>query len=249
MQITTLYSCPTKASFAGCSLEERKRFSESHCVVPISVGQPYHEFEKFEATINLINKSFKQCTIVVGDTLQRHNIATRYDVSLEKAHIMAKKTGDAWINRNAPFYQRLTIPYSIIRWDHWLHSSHYPINREKIDKLYEINPVYKRAFDLNIENFLNRCKERGDKIIDETLLKNNCLNYLKEECAVVIDWPNFGYNFWVYPRYIGEAMDLTLQLFLNPGKQIMLAIPLRFRKRENAKKPNSLINSQQYTAA
>ena len=248
MQITTLYSCPTKASFAGCPLEERKRFSKSHCVVGISVGQLYHEFEKFEATINLINKSFKQCTIVVGDTLQRHNIAARYDVSLEKAYIMAKKAGDAWINRNTMFYQRLTIPYTITRWDYWLRSPHYFLTHEKINKFCDINPFYRRAFDLNIKTYLDRCRERGDKITNEDQLKDNCLNYLKEECAVLIDWASRGCNYFIYPRYIGEAMDITLQTFVNREKSIMLPVSLRFKKRENANRYSSEINFTQRTA-
>ena len=33
------------------------------CILTISVGQNVHEGEKIKATLNLINKNFKKCTI------------------------------------------------------------------------------------------------------------------------------------------------------------------------------------------
>ena len=46
----------------------------SSCIVYISIGQPYHEKEKFLATMDLVNRTFSACHIVVCDTLQRHTL-------------------------------------------------------------------------------------------------------------------------------------------------------------------------------
>ena len=45
-----------------------------HCCLAISVGQPYHEGIQLETAVNLIDNTFTQCTIVLGDSLQRHNL-------------------------------------------------------------------------------------------------------------------------------------------------------------------------------
>ena len=50
----------------------QKDLKQSACILPISVGQQYHEGDKFAATIELINVTFGECTIVIADTLGRH---------------------------------------------------------------------------------------------------------------------------------------------------------------------------------
>ena len=44
------------------------------CTLGISVGQPYHEGEKFAATVEWAARHFEEIVVDVSDTLQRHRL-------------------------------------------------------------------------------------------------------------------------------------------------------------------------------
>ncbi|MBN1684433.1 MAG: hypothetical protein JW855_03230 [Gammaproteobacteria bacterium] len=110
-----------RAKFIGAG-HLKHEFPHSTCIVPISVGQEYHEGEKFEAAIDLINRSqFKTCTIMVCDLLQRHNLQI-YDENLDDKTASEKmvQEGKAWLERNNEYINRLEIPHFVDTWDTWL---------------------------------------------------------------------------------------------------------------------------------
>src|SRR5688572_6281343 len=65
--------------------------------LPISVGQSYHEGEKFKATLRWLQPRFKKIVICVNDTLQRHNFS---NISDNEAFFKAEAAGREWIERN-----------------------------------------------------------------------------------------------------------------------------------------------------
>lgn len=146
-----------KASFKDCPIKDRDLFSSSSCLLTISVGNSNHEGEKFNATINLVNKSFKSCTIMVGDVLQRHNISvTVPNVNEQKAYDMALSRGTMWVERNKKIYEQLTIPYNIIRWNKWLAHHNFKDRLIKVDQLYQNNIDYSSSIDASIQDYLQR---------------------------------------------------------------------------------------------
>ena len=54
------------ARFVGVHKEIRREFKNAGCLLVISVGQLYHEREKFDAAIKLVNKNFAFCDILVN---------------------------------------------------------------------------------------------------------------------------------------------------------------------------------------
>lgn len=56
-----------KANLTNIGNVSDKKFDS--CLITISVGQIVHEGEKFKAVLELVNNSFKKCTIAVCDTL------------------------------------------------------------------------------------------------------------------------------------------------------------------------------------
>ena len=74
----------------------------------ISVGQPYHEGDKFAATVEWSARHFKNLHILVADTLQRHN---------ELADWFAR--GGAWIERNQLEWATCGREVTVSRWDEW----------------------------------------------------------------------------------------------------------------------------------
>jgi len=111
-------------------------------VLFISVGQAYHEQGKFVATIELINKyQFEVCDIMMADTLQRYNYHGK--MSTHESYLYTRQAGDAWLQRSAYALSKLTIPYTITRWDDLINHQDYAQLRMQIDDAYDRDSEYK----------------------------------------------------------------------------------------------------------
>ena len=222
-----------KASFRACAIDDRKKFYKSTCILPISVGQPVHENEKFFATLKLINSKFKRCTLLVDDTIQRFTLQIgNPTLTIDKAYKQAIELGDLWMKRNQHIYTQLTIPYTIKRWDYWRNLPEYITCYKKVEEFYNNDAQYKQAIHDNVEEFVTRCIQRlnVDKI-DKDQAFNNCLLYLKEECAVMSLWMKDKYDFEVYPAGRNKAMSATYEKIIKPANPDLLrSVALRFKK-------------------
>ncbi|HYF97613.1 MAG TPA: hypothetical protein VD770_01375 [Coxiellaceae bacterium] len=218
-----------KASFRECPISDRKNFKQSHCLLPISVGQPIHEASKFLATIRLINSAFQKCTILVDDTVQRHTLKI-YNPNDSNAELYQKALleGDLWLARNKSALKMLNIPHDIMRWDQWYAHSKFNAQLAQIENLYETSEVYRDAINLNIKDYLERQINR-DFNYDYAFLC--CLDYLKEECAVMTLWTEGSYDFEVYPHGRNKAMAATYEYLIQPLHPALLrSVALRFKK-------------------
>lgn len=220
-----------KASFKDCALEDRRNFIHSKCLMPISVGQKIHEGEKFAAAVNLINRSFNSCTILVDDTIQRHTMKIEKNENHDVLFARALEEGDVWLKRNGNVINSINIPHQVIRWNRWLDDPDYPALLKKIEQTYSQNEEFKNAVDNNIHTFLKRYRIRINKHIDYENSFSCCLDYLMEECACMCLWPKEGFHFEVYPTGRNEAMNKTYELFIKPSMPNLLkSVSLRFKK-------------------
>lgn len=218
-----------KASFKDCPIHERNKFKDSHGMLLISVGKGYHEAGKFIATINLVNNQFKTCTIMVCDVLQRHNFIAKENDSDEINYQLALKQGDEWLDRNYEIYSKLSIPYKIDRWESWLNHPDYIKNREFIDKMYEMNSDFKSAIQHSAEEYIARVVNREDVNVDELYLR--CIQYLKEECAVMLLWASVDYHYAIYPTRLIEALRVTYEKLIRPyNPRLLIPVALRFKR-------------------
>lgn len=224
-----------KASFKDCSIEDRNRFSKSRCIMPISVGQKVHEGAKFIATLNLINRSFQHCDILIDDSIQRYTYMIGTGLSEEKAYGQAITEGDSWIDRNIQFYSKLTISHRIIRWDDWTSMKMYQFFNKQIIDLYNNNLTYQTAFNQNIHLFLERFKANSDLVFNYDEAYSLCQRYLLEECSVMCLWAEQGYDFEVYPNGRNNAMAATFEFLISQAYPNKLhSVSLRFKKYSKA---------------
>lgn len=218
----------TKASFR-CRKEIKDQLQGRDCIVYISVGQPYHEGEKFIATMDLVNRTFKSVMIVVCDTLQRHTLQIQNPMmSEQEAHRNAFLEGHAWLKRNRFAYAYLTIDYKITRWDNWLHKSDYLNYLEQVQVLYETNKDYQNAITTTIHKYLSRQGVDQDQRAFAL-----CEKYLLEECPILVPlWAKTGVEFVIYPHVRTPAMALTYDFFVGNTLQSNLQqVALKFSKR------------------
>jgi signal transduction histidine kinase len=206
----------------------KKELKESSCILPISVGQAVHEYEKFSATLQTVNHYFKKCYIIVGDTLQRHTMSI-YSDGLTGADLYneAKQLGDEWLCRNLPMIQReLKIPYEISRWDEWLAYGRFKENHKIITELYQNDPEYQNVIHDSARAFWNRAKSR-DANLNKEVVYDRSISYLLEECACIPQWVDLNAQYNIYsnlPRSIHVSVET-----LEPEKSKSLLYQLRLK--------------------
>ena len=166
-------------------------FCNASCGLPISVGQPYHEGGKFEATISLINKYFSKCVILLCDSLQRHTMMIYGNYSEDTAYEKAISEGDLWLARNKDRYAGLSMPLEIHRWDRWHKSANYVYYNNIIEGLYKENMEFRNAVYCCAKKFVNHHMQLYGKEIllpryDEAI--KLCTSYLKEESSILLMW-------------------------------------------------------------
>lgn len=145
----------------------------------ISVGQPYHEGEKFRCTIDWAKHRYGKVIVLVNDSLQRFNYMFEEGLSEKDAHSKALSEGTQWIARNMAAIASLPN-FEIYRWDAWKRSQGYFSDLQKTKILYEQNPQFKQAINKSIEDIWQRKNidaDRKDKFFSVSR------DYLLEETA------------------------------------------------------------------
>lgn len=236
-EMPTRTSSPVRAVFK-CPEEYKSKFKDSHCLLTISVGQEVHEYSKFYETIQLVNNHFKQCTILVDDSLQRHTLSLLYNASAKELYDQSIAEGTRWIERNQTIYKELNIPYNVIRWDKWLNHMSYNEKRQSLLHAYNTDPDYKKEIERSIDDFIARYLRREAKNphITLTKLREVCFTYLLEECTALCLWEEDDYNFEVYPSKRNAAMSITHEKFINSrGKYLLCPVAIKFKNRKQLK--------------
>ncbi len=163
-------------------------------IMPISIGQPYHEGEQLAATVESINHTFSEgcCVVAVADALQRFTLQIKENLSAEEALKKAVRNGEEWLARNQETLQKLKL-YRIIRWEEWTTTSSFQEKHQAVRALYDDqkNQNLRSAIDKVIGKFLAMLARdphvRGYNIESATAL---CRSYIIEETAVIWCWLN-----------------------------------------------------------
>jgi tRNA-dependent cyclodipeptide synthase len=212
---TLLQQKTVKATFVRVG-KLRDIFPNSHGVIAVSVGTSAFEGEKFKALMALVNRHFKAVDIAVNDTLQRHTLAIRENLSVCSTQQKAYTAGLIWIEKNKAILESLSIPYKIVRWDKWLLNPHYNTHRQEVMKLYQHDPVYKHSMENTIKDYLAR-HSISDGSVEYELAFTHCLNYLVEECAIIMGmWIQEKYQFVIYVGDILEVLATSHDHFVKP---------------------------------
>ena len=179
---------------------DREKISRSTVLLMISVGQYYHEGEKFEKTVLKLGKRCKDCVVMVNDTLQKYTLKIGSKQTLEQLSHIAKHAGDMWIYRNQPALDKMGVPYIFKRWEDWLNCTDYNEAREQVDSLYNYDNNFRQAIKATTDRFIERyIKRKEGTTFDIEYEKQLCLEYKLEDCAVIIPlWSNKGYKYYLY---------------------------------------------------
>jgi len=146
----------------------------------ISVGQPYHEGEKFRCTVEWAKHRHSKIVILVNDSLQRFNYMFEEGMSEKEAHHVSTLEGTKWLSRNMNVISSLP-DFEIYRWDEWKQGKDYSTDLHKSRELYKNNPEFRNAIDGAISEIWQR-KNLPDHRKNEFF--DISRDYLLEETAV-----------------------------------------------------------------
>jgi hypothetical protein len=181
-------------------------------ILLVSVGKENFEGESINAAVNMINDEFKECVIVIADTLQRYNIATEKEISLQQAYDESLVKGDEWLARHEScFKNNFKIPYKIIRWDSFITDPDFQEREKNFLSIIETNSILAQAMDKSTEEYGNRLQNRFDENHYNQIVarhKQNCFSYLKEECVAIT----------LFPKKIGFVDKIAPSTIVYPGK-------------------------------
>lgn len=213
-------------------------------IIAVSVGAEYHEGKQFLALIKALNKLSKKitaCTIVLGDTLQRHNYILNSKISKRRAFIMSQSAGDQWIVRNSEYLEKLELPYQVKRWNLWLNDPNYKAAFSKISILFAQDPIFQKKMEYSISKFSSRFKERyvalgfDSTAISPERLGKSCFSYFLEELAIIMYlWPSYNPDHCehiLYPAKMTEALEYAYQKIV-ARKDLFRWNHFTFKKRE-----------------
>lgn len=219
--MTDLISSEVDA-YLKCTKKYKRMLPASSCLLPISVGQGYHEGEKFRATILVVNKHFRDCHVVICDSLQRFTIQFAENLSDSEATRVSLLRGREWLERNRAALDLLSIPHQITKWDDWKSDAAFVRHAQDIERLHAADEMYRQSI---IETTTVFARVRQSVTIDKSLAEK----YIREECAMMSLWIEQGFEFEVYPTKRRAASDFAYRELIGKFKSDkMTRIPLGF---------------------
>jgi len=218
----------------------KEAFKKATCILTISVGQEVHEGNKFAATVELVNRSFAACTLLIDDSLQRHSMALDGSQNADFFYETSVLAGDLWLERNKQYYKNLSILQEIIRWDRWLKHPRYLEQQAQIKSLMAEDGTYQQSFESTVDEFLRRFYARlSENILDRERARSLCLDYLIEECSAFCLWTELKAEFEVYPNRRSLALQATFERFVQPlYPELLYAVSVKFKNRKQFRPQN-----------
>lgn len=183
-----------------------------HGYMGISLHSRAHTGAGLWYMLDWVNResAFDRLRIGLSDTLNRFNYMGDEALTEEQARAKALSIGDQWLVKNAPSLSCLTIPYEIIRWDHWQTTNPDVIakNRRTYMNAFRANPAFREAMLQDMDNFMRR---RYKKTLSETdfYATGPLVNYLIEELAVYEEIYRDYPNTTIYP---GKQLNVVTVL-------------------------------------
>lgn len=198
----------------------------------ISVGQEYHEGEKFAATMAWAGNRFRKVIVCVNDTLQRFNYEFEGRAP-DAAFRETEAAGREWIERNLAAIRTAGV-YDIYRWEEWRGCADFTGALSRIQGQYDAGGRVREAIDAEVVDFWQRRLEREAVAPSRQAEFVRCSTaYLIEECAAFSLMFAAERAVDVYP---GSTL-LPVWLFKPGGMERGSFTRIDFARRSEAKTP------------
>ena len=203
----TYLSTKLKTNFRGIQQSTLKSHERKACL-NISIDQKNEQGDKLAAIIDKANRSFGHFDLMLCDSLNRFNLIIERGLSMREAEIEANNMGDEWIEKNQKYINSLHIPGRIIRWDEWRIHDNFQNIHQKLAHLVHTDEECMEVFSQVAHSYF----ERKQLAVDERSFALS-IDYLIEECAIIVLWAIAGYHYELYPSTRSPVSAYTLEHF------------------------------------
>lgn len=150
------------------------------CRMCISVGARVYENGGLQIILEWILDRFEGCTVVVADTLQRHNLPQ--SLSEAQREHRAMQNGDTWLLHHESTLGKFSHRIKIERWNNLLHRPTFFEHVQSIADAYEVYPAFREAVECDINSYLRRKQVPPHTYLE---LRSGGQKYILEELAVI----------------------------------------------------------------
>lgn len=165
---------PASGPYKICVNGGEKWSDHAHARLQISINQEKHNGDKFAATMEWASHRFHSQTLIISDTLQRHNYITQ-GFTPEEAMRLAYQDGLNWFEKNRETiekHNRVNITF----WNDWLNCPTFKA------KHFAVKTAYIK--DIALNDLINdTAKHFAKKYDDQAKGFQSSLNYILEELA------------------------------------------------------------------
>ena len=217
----------------GTALDLKKH---PHASLGISLGNSNEQGAKLQSIVLWLNKNFEHVTIDLSDTLYRWNLNGPDGVVLPNAEQLAREQGDRWLSENQNTFDKLQIPYEIVRWDNLIKHPEFDTYLDRFRLLYSNDETFQAAVESDVESFIRRKRKAAQEV--SAIQSDNCRAFILEEASAhTILSRDHPYAAHVYPGdpLIAEEVLRRNKIVDAPqGMQGALFVSLRVERAASA---------------
>lgn len=194
-----------------CVLDRAIWQEYSHARLQISIGNPKHSGEKFFALAEWAEARFEHVTVIVSDTLQRHNLVLFSNINFEDATALSLKNGDDWINENKAALDLLPRK-TISRWDEWLNHLDFSKTYQRICEIVLNDEYINSLVEEKVKLFSRGKSQNLNETFSQGMFKA-ARAYILEELAIFAIMLREGRAIDIYPGTWFKELFLALSKY------------------------------------
>ncbi|NOQ36740.1 MAG: tRNA-dependent cyclodipeptide synthase [Methylococcaceae bacterium] len=181
-----------------------------NCILGVSLGNSSFFPSKLVASTDWVNNNFKNCKVMIGDSLYRITLQITHGYKDEtKARQKALFLGQKFINDQRVLFERhaKTCDFEFVLASEIQRQDDYKVYHQQIVELFETND----SFNNSVMSFAHTFVGRNIDESDETREKKYMLSasYLLEELAVFSCLIQDGFPIFVYPGSIDVVIEIA----------------------------------------
>jgi tRNA-dependent cyclodipeptide synthase len=189
------------------------------CILGVSLENKSFITAKLVGMIEWISRNFKNCVVLIGDSIHRHTLEIRgvdEKYAYDKALSLGRETIDANNSVFQSYAERCNL--DIVLCSQVQSTFDYYKHYANLLYLYEHNEKFANCLRSFAKTFVERRAELGEEYYRRSIEKS-CI-YIVEELAVFTCLSEQGHKVFVYPGALNVLIDIANGLY--PGTPIPL---------------------------
>ena len=190
---------------------ENSPFKDYTFVYAVSVGNDHFEDDWVGGYVNFLKSvGSRKASVLVADSLQRHNLSGCYS----DAQAKASEFGQIWAKKYKPLFDTLgeNVQHEFVHWEQYRQHPHFVKYLRYMENLEANGPGFQAVLSESISDYMRRSAHEDISCTVEEKAKKSA-DYFMEECAVTwIIAQNPELKGILYPSKVVKPIGYTLEL-------------------------------------